>query len=51
MKPKGNLEYGMRTIDSTQFGQAVDTSLFVTIAFAGTIPLASLTHMAISNYV
>lgn len=41
----------LRTIGSTLVGQAVDTSLFVAIAFAGTIPLAALTHMAISNYV
>ncbi|MCL6611192.1 MAG: queuosine precursor transporter [Peptococcaceae bacterium] len=40
-----------RTIGSTVVGQAVDTSLFVTIAFAGMIPPAALLHMVISNYV
>lgn len=40
-----------RTIGSTVVGQAVDTGLFVTIAFAGTIPGAALLYMAASNYV
>jgi len=40
-----------RTIGSTVGGQAVDTSLFVTIAFAGIIPPVALAHMVASNYV
>lgn len=40
-----------RTIGSTVVGQAVDTSLFVAIAFTGVIPGAALLHMAVSNYV
>lgn len=40
-----------RIIGSTLAGQVVDTLLFVTIAFTGTIPLTALAHMAISNYV
>ncbi|MDD4334213.1 MAG: queuosine precursor transporter [Desulfotomaculaceae bacterium] len=40
-----------RTISSTVAGQAVDTSLFVVIAFAGVIPWAALLYMAVSNYI
>lgn len=40
-----------RTIGSTVVGQAVDSSLFVVIAFAGVIPGAALLHMAASNYI
>ncbi|MBC7348249.1 MAG: queuosine precursor transporter [Clostridia bacterium] len=40
-----------RTIGSTAVGQFVDSWLFVTLAFAGTIPTAALVHMAVSNYV
>jgi uncharacterized integral membrane protein (TIGR00697 family) len=40
-----------RIISSSVVGQAVDTVLFVTIAFAGIIPVSSLVHMAVSNYV
>jgi uncharacterized integral membrane protein (TIGR00697 family) len=40
-----------RTIGSTVVGQAVDTTLFVTIAFAGTLPIGLLTSVLLSNYV
>lgn len=40
-----------RTIGSTVVGQAVDTSIFVAIAFTGVIPWVALVYMAISNYV
>ncbi len=40
-----------RTIGSTIVGQAVDTSLFVTIAFAGVLPMGLLTSVLLSNYV
>jgi queuosine precursor transporter len=40
-----------RTIGSTLVGEGVDTLIFVTIAFAGTIPLYSLWLMMIFNYV
>jgi uncharacterized integral membrane protein (TIGR00697 family) len=39
-----------RTIGSTLIGQAVDTILFVTIAFAGTMPWLLLWSIIVSNY-
>lgn len=40
-----------RTIGSTIMGQAVDTVLFVSIAFSGIIPANLLMYMIVSNYV
>lgn len=40
-----------RTIGSTLVGQGVDTLIFVTLAFGGTIPLRDLGLMMIFNYV
>jgi queuosine precursor transporter len=40
-----------RTIGSTLVGQAVDTLLFVTIAFAGTLPWPLFWSIILSNYV
>ncbi|RPI58422.1 MAG: VUT family protein [Chloroflexi bacterium] len=40
-----------RTIGSTVVGQAVDTALFVTIAFAGTLPWPLFWSIILSNYV
>lgn len=40
----------MRTIGSTIVGEGVDTFLFVTIAFIGTIPNSSLLMVIISGY-
>ena len=40
-----------RTIGSTLVGQGVDTVLFVTIAFAGTLPWSLFWSIIISNYV
>ena len=40
-----------RTIGSTVVGELVDTLLFVTIAFAGTIPTSLLVAIIISNYI
>jgi queuosine precursor transporter len=40
-----------RTIGSTIVGQAVDTALFVTIAFAGTLPWSLFWSVILSNYV
>jgi len=40
-----------RTIGSTLVGQGVDTVLFVTIAFAGTLPWPLFWSIVISNYV
>lgn len=40
-----------RTIGSTVVGQAVDTALFVGIAFAGTQPMGLLASILVSNYV
>ncbi len=40
-----------RTIGSTVVGQAVDTLLFVGIAFSGVIPANLLLYMIVSNYV
>lgn len=39
-----------RTIGSTLVGQAVDTLVFLTIAFLGVLPNALLLNLAISNY-
>lgn len=40
-----------RTIGSTLVGEGVDTLLFVTIAFAGTLPWGLFWSVALSNYV
>jgi queuosine precursor transporter len=40
----------MRTIGSTVIGEGVDTVLFVTIAFAGTLPGGLLVTIMLSNY-
>ena len=40
-----------RTIGSTLVGEGVDTVLFVTIAFAGTLPWSLFWSIVISNYV
>ena len=40
-----------RTIGSTLVGEAVDTVLFVTIAFAGTLPWPLFWSVVLSNYV
>jgi len=40
-----------RTIGSTLVGQGVDTLLFVTIAFAGTLPSSLLFSVILSNYI
>jgi uncharacterized integral membrane protein (TIGR00697 family) len=40
-----------RTIGSTLVGEAVDTALFVTIAFAGTLPWPLFWSIIISNYI
>lgn len=40
-----------RTIGSTVIGELVDTSLFVVIAFAGTLPGPLLWSVAFSNYI
>ncbi|MBC7242409.1 MAG: queuosine precursor transporter [Anaerolineae bacterium] len=40
-----------RTIGSTLVGEGVDTLLFVTIAFAGTLPTSLLFSVILSNYI
>jgi uncharacterized integral membrane protein (TIGR00697 family) len=40
-----------RTIGSTLVGEAIDTAIFLTIAFWGTMPSTLLTAVFISNYV
>ncbi len=40
-----------RTIGSTIVGQAVDTVIFVCIAFSGVIPANLLMYMIVSNYI
>lgn len=40
----------IRTISSTIVGQAIDTSIFVIIAFAGTIPVMTVILAIISGY-
>ena len=40
----------MRTIGSTVIGEALDTIIFITIAFAGTMPAAALLIMMLSQY-
>jgi queuosine precursor transporter len=40
-----------RTIGSTVIGQALDTSIFILIAFAGVIPPALLLSVFLSNYI
>jgi uncharacterized integral membrane protein (TIGR00697 family) len=49
LKTRGKFLW-LRTISSTLLGEGVDTLLFVTIAFAGTIPLHDLGLMIIFNY-
>lgn len=39
-----------RTIGSTIIGEFVDTTLFVVLAFAGTLPVGLLWSIAVSNY-
>ena len=39
----------MRTIGSTLVGQGLDSLVFVTLAFAGTLPLAGLTSAIITQ--
>ncbi|HUF90848.1 MAG TPA: queuosine precursor transporter [Candidatus Limnocylindria bacterium] len=41
----------LRTIGSTVVGQALDTSVFVTVAFAGTVPASVLAVMMGGQYV
>ena len=41
----------MRFIGSTAVGQAIDTLLVLTIAFGGTIPMATLGELMVSSYV
>jgi queuosine precursor transporter len=41
----------MRTIGSTLVGEAVDTALFLSVAFLGVLPGSLLTAVFISNYV
>jgi len=40
----------MRTIGSTIIGQAIDTSLFITIAFLGAMPTEALLAMMLNQY-
>ncbi|MBU1039153.1 queuosine precursor transporter [Patescibacteria group bacterium] len=40
----------LRTISSTVFGQAVDTTIFAVVAFAGLLPLAALLNLSITIY-
>ncbi|PIV51573.1 transporter [Candidatus Falkowbacteria bacterium CG_4_9_14_3_um_filter_36_9] len=47
---KGKKLY-LRTISSTLIGQAVDTLLFVVIAFAGVLPASLLFTIVVSNYI
>lgn len=47
---KGKKLYS-RTISSTLVGQAIDTSVFVFIAFWGVIPADAVWHMMWSNYI
>jgi len=39
-----------RTIGSTIVGQAVDTTLVVSLTFAGTVPLGTLGNMIVTGY-
>lgn len=41
----------MRTIGSTLIGEGVDTILFATIAFFGTMPSDAFTSLVVSNYI
>ena len=41
----------MRTIGSTLVGEGIDTVLFATIAFAGTMPTDVFTSLIVSNYI
>ena len=40
-----------RTVGSTLVGQALDSSIFLLVAFGGTLPLPTLTAVLLSNYV
>jgi uncharacterized integral membrane protein (TIGR00697 family) len=40
----------MRTIGSTVVGQGLDTAIFVTLAFAGTMPLAALDRLMVGQW-
>jgi len=50
VKTKGRFLW-MRTIGSTLFGEAVDTGLFVVVAFWGTMGTELLTAIIVSNYI
>ena len=39
----------MRTVGSTLVGQALDTAIFVTLAFAGTVPGGVLTGIIVAQ--
>jgi uncharacterized integral membrane protein (TIGR00697 family) len=41
----------MRTIGSTVIGQALDSTVFVTLAFAGTMPGAALTGIVLAQWI
>lgn len=52
MKVKtGGKRFGVRAICSTAIGQAVDTSVFLLIAFAGILPWSLLGTIWVTNYV
>ena len=40
----------IRTIASTIVGEAIDTTLFITLAFAGVMPASIITSLIISSY-
>ena len=50
-KKMGGKHLWVRTISSTLAGEAIDSFVFVAIAFAGLYPTSVLVHMALSNYV
>ncbi len=50
VKSKGK-QLWKRTIGSTIVGQAVDTTLFATIAFLGTVPTDVFIALIVSNYI
>jgi uncharacterized integral membrane protein (TIGR00697 family) len=47
---QGGKRMGLRFIVSTVAGEAVDTVVFVTIAFAGSMPLAALSQITLSAW-
>ena len=49
-KTKGRFLW-LRNNASTMVSQALDTSIFITIAFWGTVPTGTLTNMLLSQYV